>query len=210
LTAPAPRATAPPSAERRSPAAVRFLSLEPRLGPLPSLDLTGIDWGDSWLRVGPKARPMHPEWARDVRYRCADTRIAFHFKWGEWALSIGPKHPGSTTASTSAECSHRHDSRTGDGEVRHERVRRLHNELARLLAQLRSKSLLAHSMTKMSNDFAPNKSVTTSTYQSLGNESSRGIPHGELIEQSVKSNDLGRRIRGFRAGTGDLPLFRWK
>ncbi len=52
---------------RATPAAVRFLSLEPLLGPLPSLDLTGIDWVIVGGESGPKARPMHPQWVRDIR-----------------------------------------------------------------------------------------------------------------------------------------------
>jgi protein gp37 len=75
---------------REVPAAVRFLSLEPLLGPLPSLDLTGIDWVIVGGESGPRARPMSPEWARSVRDRCRDNGIAFHFKqWGEWAPVAG-------------------------------------------------------------------------------------------------------------------------
>lgn len=70
---------------RATPAAVRFLSLEPLLGPLPSLDLTGIDWVIVGGESTPKARPMHPDWARDIRDRCVDAGIPFYFKqWGEW------------------------------------------------------------------------------------------------------------------------------
>lgn len=56
---------------RNTPAAVRFLSLEPLLGPLPSLDLTGIDWVIVGGESGPGARPMHPDWVRDIRDSCA-------------------------------------------------------------------------------------------------------------------------------------------
>lgn len=70
---------------RATPAAVRFLSLEPLLGPLPSLDLTGIDWVIVGGESGPNARPMHPDWARDIRDRCVAAGIPFFFKqWGEW------------------------------------------------------------------------------------------------------------------------------
>jgi protein gp37 len=65
---------------RETPAAVRFLSLEPLLGPLPSLDLTGIDWVIVGGQSGYRARPMSPEWARAIRDRCHDNGIAFHFK----------------------------------------------------------------------------------------------------------------------------------
>lgn len=70
---------------RATPAAVRFLSLEPLLGPLPSLDLTGIDWVIVGGESGPRARPMHPDWARSIRDRCVDAGVPFFFKqWGEW------------------------------------------------------------------------------------------------------------------------------
>jgi protein gp37 len=70
---------------RATPAAVRWLSLEPLLGPLPSLDLTGIDWVVAGGESGPGARQMHPAWARDIRDRCVDAGIPFFFKqWGDW------------------------------------------------------------------------------------------------------------------------------
>ncbi len=70
---------------RATPAAVRFLSLEPLLGPLPSLDLTGVDWVIVGGESGPKARPMHPDWVRDIRDRCVAAGVPFLFKqWGEW------------------------------------------------------------------------------------------------------------------------------
>lgn len=70
---------------RATPAAVRWLSLEPLLGPLPSLDLTGIDWVVIGGESGPGARPMDPTWVRDIRDRCVDAGIPFLMKqWGEW------------------------------------------------------------------------------------------------------------------------------
>jgi hypothetical protein len=70
---------------RYTPAAVRFLSCEPLLGPLPSLDLTGIDWVIVGGESGPGARPMNPEWVRTIRDRCIDAGIPFFFKqWGSW------------------------------------------------------------------------------------------------------------------------------
>ena len=71
---------------RETPAAVRFLSLEPLLGPLPSLDLTDMDWVIVGGESGPGARPMHPDWVRDIRDRCARQRVPFFFKqWGAWS-----------------------------------------------------------------------------------------------------------------------------
>lgn len=55
---------------RETPAAVRFLSLEPLLGPLGELDLTGIDWVIVGGESGPNARPMHPDWVREIRDQC--------------------------------------------------------------------------------------------------------------------------------------------
>jgi protein gp37 len=65
---------------RRTPAAIRFLSLEPLLGPLPSLDLTDVDWVIVGGESGPRHRPMDPSWARDIRDRCGHSQIPFFFK----------------------------------------------------------------------------------------------------------------------------------
>lgn len=71
---------------RQTPAAVRFLSCEPLLGPLPSLDLQGIDWVIVGGESGPGARPMHPEWVTEIRDRCLEQKVAFLFKqWGQHA-----------------------------------------------------------------------------------------------------------------------------
>ncbi|MEK7403042.1 MAG: phage Gp37/Gp68 family protein [Gemmatimonadota bacterium] len=68
---------------RASAAHIRFLSLEPLLGPLPSLDLTGIDWVIVGGESGPGARPMDPAWATDLRDQCRKKRVPFFFKqWG--------------------------------------------------------------------------------------------------------------------------------
>jgi protein gp37 len=68
---------------RRVPAAVRFLSLEPLLGPLHDLDLTGIDWVIVGGESGPGARPMEPEWVKGIRDRCVRAGVPFFFKqWG--------------------------------------------------------------------------------------------------------------------------------
>ena len=65
------------------PAAVRFLSVEPMLGPIPDLPLDGIDWVIVGGESGPKARPMLAEWADDIRVQCQRREVAFFFKqWG--------------------------------------------------------------------------------------------------------------------------------
>jgi protein gp37 len=70
---------------RATPAAKRFLSLEPLLEDLGELDLTGIDWVIAGGESGPRARPLHPDWVRSIRDQCASAEVAFLFKqWGEW------------------------------------------------------------------------------------------------------------------------------
>jgi len=96
------------------PAAKRFLSIEPMLGPVEIETIRNSDFGEGqpylhpligrvsdghgdscgapsldWVIVGgesgPKARPMHPDWARSLRDQCVAAGVAFHFKqWGEW------------------------------------------------------------------------------------------------------------------------------
>lgn len=65
------------------PAAVRFLSLEPLLGPLEKLRLSSIDWVIAGGESGPSARPMDASWVRSIRDQCIASNVAFHFKqWG--------------------------------------------------------------------------------------------------------------------------------
>lgn len=71
---------------RATPASVRWISAEPLLGPLPSVDLAGIDWLVAGGESGAGARPMDPAWVRELRDRCAESGTAFLFKqWGAWA-----------------------------------------------------------------------------------------------------------------------------
>mgnify|MGYP001250053064 CR=1 FL=1 len=101
----------------RVPAAVRFLSCEPLLGPINLHPWMGhwagvdvvegapiavgarlipnpirvpkIHWVICGGESGPKARPMHPDWARSLRDQCISAGVAFHFKqWGEWAPTV--------------------------------------------------------------------------------------------------------------------------
>lgn len=68
---------------RKVPAAVRFLSCEPLIGPLPKLKLRGIDWVIVGGESGAKPRPMKGEWAIDIRDQCEKNDVAFFFKqWG--------------------------------------------------------------------------------------------------------------------------------
>jgi protein gp37 len=65
------------------PAAVRFLSCEPLLGPIAFGNLKDIDWVIVGGESGPKARPMDGDWARAIRDHCLENQVAFFFKqWG--------------------------------------------------------------------------------------------------------------------------------
>jgi protein gp37 len=65
---------------REVPAAVRFISAEPLLGPLEGLDLDRIDWLIAGGESGPRHRPMQIEWVRELRERCQAEEVAFFFK----------------------------------------------------------------------------------------------------------------------------------
>ena len=68
---------------RQTGAQVKFLSVEPLLGPLRRLALRDIDWVIVGGESGPGARPMKPEWVRQIRDRCVQQGVAFFFKqWG--------------------------------------------------------------------------------------------------------------------------------
>jgi protein gp37 len=64
-------------------AAVRFLSIEPLIGPVGELSLDNIDWVIVGGESGPRARPMKPEWVINIREQCLKAGVAFFFKqWG--------------------------------------------------------------------------------------------------------------------------------
>ena len=68
---------------RQTEAAVKFLSLEPLLGPLPKLNLSGIDWVIVGGESGPGARPMLKDWVTSIRDQCSAANVSFFFKqWG--------------------------------------------------------------------------------------------------------------------------------
>jgi len=68
---------------RQTGAHVKFLSLEPLLGPIPSLDLTNIDWVIVGGESGPGARPMKKKWVLQIRDKCVAANVPFFFKqWG--------------------------------------------------------------------------------------------------------------------------------
>lgn len=68
---------------RQTGAAVKFLSLEPLLGPLPKLNLSDIDWVIVGGESGPGARSIDPDWVLDLRNQCQQADVPFFFKqWG--------------------------------------------------------------------------------------------------------------------------------
>lgn len=68
---------------RQTGASVRFLSLEPLLGPIRALNLDGISWVIVGGESGPGARPMNPAWVADIRDQCQRAGVPFFFKqWG--------------------------------------------------------------------------------------------------------------------------------
>jgi protein gp37 len=74
-----------------APAGVRFLSIEPLIGPVGKLDLTGIDWVIVGGESGPGARYINPDWVRDIRDQCLASGVALFFKqWG----GLRPKSRG--------------------------------------------------------------------------------------------------------------------
>lgn len=71
-----------------NPAAIRFVSAEPLLGPLDLRPWLGsvINWVITGGESGPHARPASPSWFRDLHFQCIRASVPFHFKqWGDWA-----------------------------------------------------------------------------------------------------------------------------
>lgn len=70
---------------RQINADIRFLSVEPLLGPIGKIDLAGIDWVIVGGESGAKARPMKAEWAEEIQRQCKEQDVSFFFKqWGTW------------------------------------------------------------------------------------------------------------------------------
>lgn len=68
---------------RKTGAQIKFLSLEPLLGPLPNLNLDNINWVIVGGESGPGARPIDKDWVIDIRDQCTSSKTAFFFKqWG--------------------------------------------------------------------------------------------------------------------------------
>jgi len=71
---------------QQTPAAVRFVSVEPMLGPIYSMPLEGVDWVICGAETGLGARPMQPEWAYHLRDQCRNMGVPFFFK--KWSKGL--------------------------------------------------------------------------------------------------------------------------
>ena len=81
----------------QTPAALKFLSVEPLLHAVPDLPLDGISWVTCGGESGQRARPMEADWVRDVRDRCVSQGIPFFFKqWGKLFNNPDPTDPTAT------------------------------------------------------------------------------------------------------------------
>ena len=78
---------------RGTAAKVKFLSVEPLIGPIPRVPIAGIDWVIVGGESGPRARPMDPSWVRQIRDRCKARGVPFFFKqWGGVDKSSTGRH----------------------------------------------------------------------------------------------------------------------
>ncbi len=68
---------------RKTGAKIKFLSVEPLLGPIPRMNLKGINWVIVGGESGPGARPLEREWVVDIKNQCVKAKVPFFFKqWG--------------------------------------------------------------------------------------------------------------------------------
>lgn len=94
---------------RETGACTRFLSLEPLLGPLPALDLTGIDWVIVGGESGPGARPMNGSWVLRIREQCRNALVPFFLKqWGGTVRSRAGRDLDGGTWDKLPDCHSRH------------------------------------------------------------------------------------------------------
>lgn len=83
---------------RNTGAQVKFLSLEPLIGPLPNLNLKNIDWAIVGGESGHGARPIEKEWVIDIKRQCNKSMVHFFFKqWGKSKFNSNPDDPTIST-----------------------------------------------------------------------------------------------------------------
>ena len=100
---------------RKCGAQVKFLSIEPLIGPIPELNLNGIDWVIAGGESGRGARAMDPEWARAIRDQCNAAGVPFFFKqWGRLANNPDRKDPTAKENGGTAKGGRMLDGRTWD------------------------------------------------------------------------------------------------
>ena len=108
---------------RRTPASLRFLSIEPLLEDLGTIDLTGIDWVIVGGESGPDARPMRAEWVRAIKAQCDQQGTLFFFKqWGGIRKAITGRHHSGKSFDTLQ--SRLHQLSAQSGSAGHERSHR--------------------------------------------------------------------------------------
>jgi len=100
------------------PAAMRFLSVEPLLGPIPHLPLEGIDWVIVGGESGPCHRPMDPRWVREIRDQCLAAGVPFFFK--QWGGGPRRRVGGCSTGASGTRCQSRATSHVSDGWPGHD------------------------------------------------------------------------------------------
>lgn len=102
---------------RNTGAQVKFLSVEPLLGPIPNMNLEGIDWVIVGGESGPGAREIKPEWVLDIKDQCKSAGVAFFFK--QWGMKKFNPDPADPTINKGHE-NHAKGGCLLDGQIYHE------------------------------------------------------------------------------------------
>lgn len=101
---------------QRVPAKIRFLSVEPLLGPIPHLPLDQIHWVIVGGESGPRARPMRAEWVRQIRDQCVANGVPFFFKqWGGRSKKASGRLLDGRTWNQMPQTSHTNQYRVANG-----------------------------------------------------------------------------------------------
>jgi three-Cys-motif partner protein len=125
---------------RDAPAAVRFLSVEPLLEDLGTIDLTGIAWVIVGGESGHGARPMKPDWVRSIRDQCQAAGVPFFFKqWGGANKSLAGRELDGKTYDAMPEL---HSRPIASASTRAEHVKRLESHLGETLLRMEGPPLI--------------------------------------------------------------------